>query len=149
MWALLVEFGLWIVVAGLLLGALMWFGPFLLLRSLVDRLTGRAGVVESAVRQKVADELALWKQRSRTELHEHRDRGGEKELTIEGRWVEFSWAVDPTPSWNEGTTAVVMWNRVYMFNLPFSPKVHGVDGIKMSASGELSDMTAEELSDYD
>ena len=153
MWSFLMELGFGVILAGFvvfaILATLLWFGPFLILRWAVDRLTGRVGVVEKALAVATEDRLQELRGYSRTQLLEHPDRGAEEEAKVAGRWVIFSWQVDPTPAWDNGTTTVVLWHQLFVFNLPFSPKSHGVSGFKVSASGAIVDLTPEELAAYD
>ena len=149
MWAFLGEFGLWVLLACLVIGALVWFSPFLLLRWLIDRLSGRRGVVERALQEKVTEALNELRRLSATELLQHPEKGVEQKTTVAGRWVEFTWQVDPAPPWDQGTHTIVLWYSRYIFNLPFSPKLHSVDGFKITPEGTRVDLTPEELVAYD
>jgi hypothetical protein len=152
MWAFLTELGLWALLAGfvviVILATLLWFGPFLILRWAADRLTGRVGVVDKALAVATEERLEKLREYSRAQLMEHPNRGAEEETKVAGRWVIFSWQVDPTPAWETGTTTVVLWHELFVFNLPFSPKIHGVRGFKITASGGVIDLTPEELVAY-
>jgi hypothetical protein len=148
MWAVLAEFGLWLLFACIIAGALLWFGPFLLLRELLDRLTGSKGRVERALDLWVQEELLRLKQISATGLAAHPGHYAPQQIDIAGRSVRFTWGTQPTFN-DDGIVHVLLWHELYLFNIAISPKSHGVDGFKITPEGTRIDMTPEELSQYD
>jgi hypothetical protein len=153
MWSFLMELGFGVFIAGFVVFAILvtlfWFGPFLMLRWAVDRLTGRAGVVQKALAVATEERLQELRGYSRAQLLEHPNRAAEEETRVAGRWVIFCWQVDPTPAWENGTTIVVLWYQLFVFNLPFSPKIHGASGFKITDSGACVDLSREDLAVYD
>ena len=68
MWVFLAEVGMWVVFVILLIGALLWLGPILLVREFIDRVSGQVGVVSKSLDQRVDAELKTLKSLSRSDL---------------------------------------------------------------------------------
>ena len=149
MWTVLAEFGIWILLVCVVLVALLWFGPFLLLRSLWDKLTGRQGLVERALDIEVRQELTALKRFSGSELATHPDHGRSRTIIVAGRQARFTWGTSPNFNDQPGTIDVVLEHELYLFNIAISPKSHGVDGFKITPEGKRVDLTPLELEPYD
>ncbi|QQR84813.1 MAG: hypothetical protein IPJ76_09265 [Flavobacteriales bacterium] len=126
---------------------LFWLVPFLLLRALVDRLSGRRGTVERALAVRVREELDVLKTLSPMELEAHPDHDRARVTTIAGRRATFSW--DTSMDVEEGTLEVVLDVDLKVFNTSFSPSTSQCYGFKITREGKRVDLQPEELAQHD
>lgn len=148
MWVFLLELGVWVLLVSFVVGALLWFGPFLLLRRIWDTLTGKRGVVERALDNRVNEQLASLKRFSGSELVKHPDHGITRPVVIAGRRARFVWRTSPNFDDPPGID-VVLEHELYLFNIAIAPRTHGVNGFKIKSTGECIDMTPAEEAEYD
>lgn len=139
---------MWVVFVILLIGALLWLGPILLVREFIDRVSGQVGVVSKSLDQRVDAELKTLKSLSRSDLIAHPQKCESQDVVVSGRRATLTWNIDPIPPWNEGETTVVLWHELRFFNFLGSPKSHGAAGFKILATGDRIDLTGEELLAY-
>lgn len=151
MWAFLGEFAMVFLVAGLVvllaMILLFWFLPFLLLRALVDRLSGGQGIVERALAVRVREELDVLKTMSPAELEAHPNHDGTRLTTIAGRRATLSWGTSADVE--EGAMEVVLDVDLKVFNTRFSPSTSVCHGFKITRDGERVDLPPEELARHD
>ncbi|MCC6939538.1 MAG: hypothetical protein IT226_15075 [Flavobacteriales bacterium] len=145
MWVILAEFGFWIALVLLVMGIVLYSGPILLLRWVVNWIGGRGDKDIHRLEQEADELLGRLRKLNFEDLQAHPQQGPEILVDLSGRKGRLYWGLH---EWYTSDIHVVVSYHLRPFEWIRNPETMGAVGFKILPNGERAELTMEELGAY-
>ena len=145
MWVFLAEFGFWIALVLLVIGIVLYSGPILLLRGIVNWIGRRGDKDIHRLEQKAHELLGRLRSLNLEDLQAHPQKDQEILVDLGGRKGRLYWGLH---EWYTSDVHVVVSYHLRPFEWIGNPETMGAVGFKILPNGERTGLSVEELGAY-